>query len=53
MEGQYLRKYSEYKELLAGKPATHKVQRAVQLMDELNEQAKHLLCGKTSLSPIR
>jgi hypothetical protein len=57
MEGQYLRKYSEYKELLANKGAlskssTHVVKR-VRLMDELNEQAKQLLCGRSSLSPIR
>lgn len=58
MEGQYLRKYSEYRELLAetgafGKTCTHEVRHVVQLMDELNKQAQHLLCSRMSLSPVR
>lgn len=57
MEGQYLRKYHEYRELVAAKGVSSKhpceVKRVVQLMDDLNQQAKQLLCGRTSLSPIR
>lgn len=58
MEGAYLRKYSEYRELLAdkgagSKPSHGEVKRVIQLMDELNEQAKQLLCSRTSASPIR
>ena len=57
MEGQYLRKYHEYRELLAATGVSSKrpceVKRVVQLTDELNEQAKQLLCGTTSLSPLR
>lgn len=57
MEGQYLRKYHEYRELVAAKGVSSKhpceVKRVVQLMDDLNQQAKQLLCSRTSLSPIR
>jgi hypothetical protein len=56
LESQYLRKYSEYRQLTSTFSGTSvhakEAERAVKLMDELNDQAKQLLCGSSSLSPL-